>query len=231
MSIINRIKSIFSANVNAALDEMEDPQKMSDQYIREAEEALGEVKAKVADAMVISDKCEKKVAGCKSTINELNKYAEAACLAGNEEDVEKFISKRVTLEEQLAEYETARVAASANVVQIRGMYEEMAKTLQEYKDKRDIICSKSAVLKISKQSNNIKQLALKENTAFSGFKRMEEKLDNELFKQKALLELNKDIEHMDDVKAKYNVTCRNEKVAAAIAQMKEDMSGVLPAKA
>ena len=44
MGIISRFKDIMSANINALLDKMEDPEKMVDQYLRNLESDLGKVK-------------------------------------------------------------------------------------------------------------------------------------------------------------------------------------------
>ena len=45
MGILSRFGDIVQANVNAVLDKMEDPSKMIDQYLRELNENLAEVKS------------------------------------------------------------------------------------------------------------------------------------------------------------------------------------------
>ena len=51
MGILSRFGDIVQANVNAALDKMEDPSKMIDQYLRELNENLAEVKKETAGVM------------------------------------------------------------------------------------------------------------------------------------------------------------------------------------
>lgn len=51
MGIISRFKDIMSANINALLDKMEDPEKMVDQYLRNLESDLGKVKQETASVM------------------------------------------------------------------------------------------------------------------------------------------------------------------------------------
>ena len=59
MGIISRFKDIMSANINALLDKMEDPEKMVDQYLRNLESDLGKVKQETASVMA-----DEQRAGC-----------------------------------------------------------------------------------------------------------------------------------------------------------------------
>lgn len=220
MGIINRIKSIFKANVNASLDKMEDPEKMVDQYLRDAEEALGTVKAKAADAAVIAEKAKKKVAGHKALIEEVEAYATAALNAGNEEDIEKFITKKVYLEEQLATYEAAQVVADTNLTEVRRMHDELQATFEDYKNKREIIRSKADVLKIKVQLVGVATLSDKTNTAFGNFARLEERLDEQLVRMNAIEELTKPTDVLADAKAKYDIQAKDTKISDAIAAFK-----------
>lgn len=220
MGIINRIKSIFKANVNASLDKMEDPEKMVDQYLRDAEEALGTVKAKAADAAVIAEKAKKKVAGHKALIEEVESYATAALNAGNEEDIEKFITKKVYLEEQLATYEAAQVVADTNLTEVRRMHDELQATFEDYKNKREIIRSKADVLKIKVQLVGVATLSDKTNTAFGNFARLEERLDEQLVRMNAIEELTKPTDVLADAKAKYDIQAKDTKISDAIAAFK-----------
>lgn len=45
MSILTRFKDIMASNINALLDKAEDPEKMIDQYLRNLNRDLGNVKA------------------------------------------------------------------------------------------------------------------------------------------------------------------------------------------
>ena len=51
MGILSRFGDIVQANVNAVLDKMEDPSKMIDQYLRELNENLAEVRKETAGVM------------------------------------------------------------------------------------------------------------------------------------------------------------------------------------
>ena len=51
MGLIKRIADIISANANAAMDRIEAPDKMLDQYMRNLYSELGKVKAQTASVM------------------------------------------------------------------------------------------------------------------------------------------------------------------------------------
>ena len=55
-NILKRFTDIMSANINALLDKAEDPAKMVDQYIRDIESDLGNVKAETAAVMAAGGK-------------------------------------------------------------------------------------------------------------------------------------------------------------------------------
>ena len=51
MSIFSRVRDLLSANINAMLDNAEDPEKMADEYLRQLNNELYEAKTSVAAAM------------------------------------------------------------------------------------------------------------------------------------------------------------------------------------
>ena len=58
-NILKRFTDIMSANINALLDKAEDPAKMVDQYIRDIESDLGNVKAETAAVMAAEKKAKR----------------------------------------------------------------------------------------------------------------------------------------------------------------------------
>lgn len=203
MSILKRIKNIFSANMNAALDTMEDPEKMMNQYIRNLEKDLGKVKDSTADAMVATEKCHRQVESCKKVIVEITGYEKAAIEAENEEDAKAFAAARQNEELRLAEYESAASAADENVAKLRAMHDELAESLREYLQKEAVLKTKVDVVNVRKKVSAVRGLTLNADDSIAGFKRMEEHIDDMLLKAKALDELSVPKDTLKELKAKY----------------------------
>ena len=100
MGIIKRFTDIMAANINALLDRAEDPSKMIDQYIRDLESDLAKVKAETAAIMAEEVRAKREVDECAAEIAKMQKYAEKAVLAGNDEDAKQFLNKKAILMEK-----------------------------------------------------------------------------------------------------------------------------------
>ena len=222
MGIIARIKSILEANANAALDAVENPDVMIDQYIRDAEKNLGEVKAHTADAMVISKKCQERVEKTKKEIESLAGYAKAALEAGNEEDGVKFVEKKVALEAELPALEESLAAANATVENLRGVHDRLSAEVDEYKLKRDTLKSKVAIANANDAAARVLSSAKYDSTS-KNFSRMEERIDNMIAKQDALASLNAGKNEISELKAKYGTAEYNAAVQAEIEKIKASL--------
>ena len=95
--IIKRFGDIMSANLNALLDKAEDPEKMVDQYLRNLESDLGKVKAEAAAVMAEETKCKRQLDECNEEIAKMQRYAEKAITAGNDNDARQFLEKKQQL--------------------------------------------------------------------------------------------------------------------------------------
>ena len=95
--IIKRFSDIMSANVNALLDKAEDPEKMIDQYLRDLQEELRNVKSETATVMADETRCKRALDDCDADIAKMQKYAEKALIEGNEADAMKFLEKKKQL--------------------------------------------------------------------------------------------------------------------------------------
>ena len=64
MGVIQRFADIMSANINALLDKAEDPSKMIDQYLRNLQKDLENVKEETASVMAEEKRCERELKEC-----------------------------------------------------------------------------------------------------------------------------------------------------------------------
>ena len=61
MGILDRFTTIVKSNINALLDQAEDPSKMIDQYLYDMMESLAEVKQETAGVMAEETRTRKKM--------------------------------------------------------------------------------------------------------------------------------------------------------------------------
>jgi len=85
MSVITRVRDIVNANVHAALDKAEDPEKLVKQMIREMEDTLVDVKAACATAMARQRKAEREQRDARRLAGCWEKRAELAVDRGREQ--------------------------------------------------------------------------------------------------------------------------------------------------
>ena len=121
MGILSRFGDIVQANVNAVLDKMEDPSKMIDQYLRELNENLAEVKKETAGVMAEETRTRRLMEENQAEVARYEDLAKQALLAGNEGDAKVFLAKKQQLESAGAGLVTAYTAAHENAVKMRQM--------------------------------------------------------------------------------------------------------------
>lgn len=224
MGIISRFKDIMSANINALLDKAEDPAKMIDQYLRNLESDLGKVKAETASVMAEESRCKRNLDECNEEIEKMQKYAQKAVLAGNDNDAKQFLSHKqqyITKKESLQQ---AYDLAAANAAKMRQMHDKLAKDIAELNSRKDAIKAKMAVAKTQEKLNKIGASIDGAATNMSAFDRMEEKANRMLDEANAMSQLNatQAESDIDALTTKYDSAPSNEvedELAALKAQM------------
>ncbi len=149
-SIIGRITSLARANINALLDQAEDPQKMLDQMVRDYTSAISDAEGAVAQTignlrMMEEDAREEQAAAAQwgSKAMAASKKADELRLS-NATEADKFDNlARIALRNQLADENDAKTLAvtiadqSAVVERLKDGLAQMHLKLDELRRKRD----------------------------------------------------------------------------------------------
>ena len=199
MSILGRFSDIISANVNAVIDRMEDPEKMIDQYLRDMMEDLAEVKQNTAGVMAEETRAKREVDQNEAEVNKYNELAKKALEAGNEDDARIFLSKKQEIESVGAGLATSYASAHENAVKMRQMHDKLAKDIETLRQRRSMIKGKMSVAKAQEKLNDVSENVTRSESAMGSFKRMEDKANRMLDEANAMSELNS--EPVDSVKA------------------------------
>lgn len=190
MGIIKRFADIMTANINALLEKAEDPEKMIDQYLRNLESDLGNVKAETAAIMAEEKKAKRELDECDEDIAKLQTYAERAVLAGKDEDAKAFLTQKAALTEKRAGLEQAYTLAAANATKMRQMHDKLVGDIASLNARRDAIRAKVKVAKTQEKVNKITSSIKGVAENMSAFDKMEAKANELLDKANAMAELN-----------------------------------------
>ena len=207
--IIKRFKDIMSANINALLDKAEDPEKMIDQYLRDMESDLGKVKAETAAVMAEETRAKRELDECGQEIEKMQRYAEKALTAGNEEDARKFLEKKAQLARNKETCQQGYDSASANAEKMKEMHDKLTKDIASLNERKASIKAKLAAAKAQQRMNDLtaKVGNVSVTDGVSAFDRMEAKADRMLDEANAMAELNtpssEDLS-VEDLKKKYD---------------------------
>ena len=203
-NILKRFTDIMSANINALLDKAEDPAKMVDQYIRDIESDLGNVKAETAAVMAAEKKAKRDLDENAQEMEKLTRYAEKALRAGNENDARVFLEKKTALAGQRQSLEQAYAAAQANSDHMRRRHDKLEKDLAQLEQRRSAIKAKMAVAKTQEKMNQLGSSIGNAGETLSAFDKMEEKANRMLDEAEAMAELNQKEATAEDLMRKYD---------------------------
>ncbi len=218
--IIKRFSDIMSANLNALLDKAEDPEKMIDQYLRNLESDLGKVKAETASVMAEETKCKRELDECNADIEKMQRYAEKAIVAGNDNDARQFLEKKQQLVSKQTALQQAYDLAHGNAVKMKEMHDKLVSDMGELQSRRDAIRAKVAVAKTQERLNKVGSSVAGVSNNLSAFDRMEEKANRMLDEANAMSELNTTKDDVADLAAKYDEDSSNTGVDDELAALK-----------
>ena len=205
MGMLSRFKDIMASNINALLDKAEDPEKMIDQYLRNLNRDLGNVKAETASIMAEEKRAKRVLDECRDDIGKMENYAMKALEAGNENDAKKFLERKVELSKKEKELEEAYNLALSNAEKMREMHDKLVSDINELESRRAMLKGKMAVAKTQDRINKIGSSVTDANTSISAFERMEDKVNKALDEANAMAELNKSPkDDIKDLAAKYD---------------------------
>lgn len=224
MGILSRFNDIIQANINAALDTLEDPSKMIDQYLINMTESLAEVKKEAAGVLAEETRTKRLLEENKDDIEKYASLAKKALQAGNEGDAKVFISKKQEVESAGAGLATAHATAHENAEKMRQMHDKLVSDIQTLNSRREMVKAKVAVARTQQTVNEFTSTSDKAAGAASAFDRMEDKANRMLDEATAMAELNtQPIDEAKSLEEKYENAGTDASVDEEMEKMKKDL--------
>ena len=225
MGIITRFKDIMAANFNALLEKVEDPEKMSDQYLRNLEEDLEEVKEETASVMADEKSAKRKLDECTAEIAKMGEYARKAVVSGNDEEAKAFLRKKADLTEQQAVLQGQYDLACSNSQKMRQMHDKLETDIASLKTRRETLKAKVKLAETQQKLNQLGSGIESAGNNMAAFERMEEKVNKMLDEADAMAQLN-EAGASDDIESltqKYDADSKASEVDDELAALKAEM--------
>ena len=224
MSILKRFMLIIKANVSALFSRMEDPCKMLDVYIEEAEKKLYQVKHDTAQVLAQETKAKRELDACRIEIQKLREYAEHAIKSDNEADAVTFLAEKKAQEERLYELQRVYECALLNSQKMREMHDKLQSEFDSLKAKRASLKTKAMVAKTRMELNGMATGSLDgSSVSAKRIEKVEEKIEemmdtSEAYEAVAFIEAEGSVACLKD---KYHEEVKRASVAAELEEIKK----------
>jgi len=220
MGVVTRITDLVNANIHAALDKAEQPEKMLRLVIQELEETLVEARSHAAKNIADKKALTRKSENLNAQVSDWLSKAETALEKDREDLAKQALVEKSKCEAELAEIEKVLVVLNANLESMNKDITSLQKKLSEARGKQQKVMQRQATavtqLKSRKVLNSYDVAEIEQR--YESFARkvdeMESKVEaydmssnpslDEEFKQlEAETQLNKELEELKAKVAKH----------------------------
>ncbi|MFD2369182.1 PspA/IM30 family protein [Brevibacillus sp. GCM10020057] len=175
MSIFRRLRDLTVASVNDALDSMEDPVVMLNQYMRDMEVEIGQVEVAVARQVALEKKFRQQWEEATALVEKRDRQVKLALTEGEDELARRALADKKQYESRAQEYETLYLTAAEAAGQMREKLAELKEEFYKMRAKKFTLMARAQVARTQKQVNQA-VAGIGNQTAGRGFARMEEKV-------------------------------------------------------
>jgi len=149
--MFSRIADVFKANVNDALDKVEDPEKMIKQMVIEMEESVNKTTLAVAQAIANEKSLEKKLEKAKSDSKDWEQKAMQALQAGREDLAKAALEKKAIADRNAVDLVPIHAQATDTSNKLRQQLNTLKSKLDEAKSRQSTLIARSQAAKAQKQ--------------------------------------------------------------------------------
>jgi phage shock protein A len=219
MGIFSRMSDIINSNINALLDQAEDPEKMIRLIIQEMEDTLVEVRSSSARVLADRKAAARRLEQVQSEAQSWEQKARLAVSKGREDLARAALQEKHAIEDEVALVEAELVATDQHIAQL---HEEVAQLQQKLSDAR---AKQKAMLMRSKTVESrikVKRQMQREalDNAFARFEHFERRMDN-LESQLESMDLGREV--APDLAAEIDALQEDERINDELARLKSEL--------
>ena len=176
MGLLDRLSRLLRANLNAFVNDAEDPIKILDQSVADMQEDLVKLRQAVAMAIASQKRLENQSSQAKEQIKNWFSRAELALKKGEDDLAKEALSRKKTFQETFESLSTQSQKQNAQVEKLKKGLLLLERKISEARTKKDMLKSRAQAAKAQRKIQDAVG-DLGTNSSMDAFKRMEEKVE------------------------------------------------------
>ncbi len=202
MGIFKRIKRIFKANLNSAMDKAENPEKMLTQVIIDMNQQLMESKKSVASAIADEKRLERQMRNNQSLSREWEEKAKLAVKAGKDDLAKEALVRKQEYDSIYFQYKEQWTNQHESVEKLKIVLKQLQRKIEEAQRKKNLLIARAKRARAQKRIQET-MTSIDDSSAFEVFDKMSEKVDRLEAENEAVLELSETNNGKDDLEKKF----------------------------
>ena len=222
MGILQRISTLFKSNANAALDKLEDSEKMLKQMVMDMETDINKATTAIAQAIANEKNLARKLEAARKNSQDWEQKAMQALNANREDLARQALEKKAIEDKNLQDLIPMHIQAAEMSKKLKEQLNQLKSKLDEAKARQGTLIARSQAAKAQTKIN--KALSGVGNDSFANFDKYEEKILNLEAEATAYEELAGENTSLD---MEFKKLSANSDIEANLLAMKQKM-GMLP---
>ena len=142
MALVNRIARLFKADFHAVLDQLEEPEPLLKQAIRDMEDELGAAEQRITAAAQNKESLGARIEELQGTLADIEAQLDLCFASGRDELAKKMIRRKLETERLTKRLVANREAAGQQLEEERRTFEENRSALESLRQKAELIASR-----------------------------------------------------------------------------------------
>jgi phage shock protein A len=192
MAILDRIAMVLRSNLNALINQAEDPEKMLDQIIIDMRQQLLEAKREVAVAIADEKRLAAQVEAGRAQVREWDRRAELAVQRGEDDLAREALRRKAEQQQLAAGYQSQWEAQQTSTTSLKQALRALSEKIDEAARKKNLLVARQKRAEAQKHIHEV-MTGLSDTSAFEAFDRMAERVDQIEAQAAATVELSQEL--------------------------------------